>query len=103
MSTYYKPKNPISIKLVKERCPEINFYQTQDAANPEGACLERDGDYIHFELNEDGDMNWFGRYGSNWDADESIIKHMANTLNIPIYSEYEEEFDELWEKEQEGG
>ena len=68
----------------------------------EGACLERDGDYIHFELNEDGDMNWFGRYGSNWDADESIIKHMANTLNIPIYSEYEEEFDELWEKEREG-
>ena len=99
MSTYFRPAKPMPLEKIKKSAFLIPK-RIEIIQNEERQCFRcDDGHYLHFDLDDEGNVIHLQRYGKNHPI--NILKALQKEFNgMPIYSEYDEEYQALLEAEE---
>ena len=104
MSTYYRPNKPFDVKLISEVNKQIALDCGDEDDIPAEELISitfregttnlfiKDGTYLHFEMDVEGNVIDVFRYGGN-DADVILEPIMTALDGIWFASEYEEEYE----------
>ncbi len=94
MSTYYRPTESIDLKKLK-KIKGLSVVTTKGGYN----LLEAKGSCLHYAVNRKNKVIDIFRYGAN-NADD-ILDLITEKLGIEFISEYEDEYEELADKDSE--
>lgn len=92
MSTYYRPTESVDLKKLK-KIKGLSVVTTKEGYN----LLEAKGSCLHYDVNRKNKVIDIFRYGAN-NADD-ILDLITEKLGIEFISEYEDEYDELRDKD----
>jgi len=104
MSTYYRPNEPFDVKLIGEVNKQIALDWGGEGDIPVEELISitfregttnlfiKDGTYLHFEMDVEGNVIDVFRYSSN-EADVILEPIMTALDGIWFASEYEEEYE----------
>ena len=93
MSTYYRPTGRIPLDGIKKKCKITKVVESSEDKD-----VFFDGtNYLHFATDSNEDVIDIFRYGGNNPSD--ILDELESIFNVRMVSEYEEEYDELFNSE----
>jgi hypothetical protein len=95
MSTYFRPTGRVPLEGIKKKCKITKVVENPESHNNESFF---DGDnWLHFTTNGEGDVIDIFRYGNN--NSEPMLDELERIFNVRMISEYEEEYQELFDPE----
>ena len=94
MSTYFKPAVKLPLQEIKDKIKDIEVIIEDDKQ-----LFVLDNDCLHFDIDKKNYVTDIYRYGGN---DETyILAKLSQHFDVAIFSEYDEEYEQMLEMEEE--
>ena len=94
MSTYFKPAVKLPLQEIKDKIKDIEVIMKDDKQ-----LFVLDNDCLHFDIDKKNNVTDIYRYGPN--DETNILAKLSKHFDVAIFSEYEEEYEQMLEMEEE--
>jgi hypothetical protein len=94
MSTYFKPAVKLSLQEIEDKIKDIEVVIERDRQ-----LFIMGNDCLHFDIDKKNNVTDIYRYGPN--DETNILAKLSKHFDVAIFSEYEEEYEQMLEMEEE--
>jgi hypothetical protein len=94
MSTSYRLNKSVSVKkflsAIKKAGLEVHTPSNKEDVSESSICVTCGEFYLWFYINDDNTVSECCRYGSNYDAQETVLDVLSDQLGIDYLSEHDD-------------